>query len=71
MTDTLLFDAFLLLGLAWMLISIVYFCVRMDRYLSPVESMLSMTKQRNRRLHTSNSSKKIPKTVQGLRTVRI
>lgn len=37
MTDTLLFDAFLLLGLAWMLICIVYFCVRMDRCLSPVE----------------------------------
>ena len=37
MTDTLLFDAFLLLGLVWMLISIVYFCMRMDRYLSPVE----------------------------------
>ena len=37
MIKTLLLDTFLLIGIIWMLISIVYFCVRMDRYLSPVE----------------------------------
>lgn len=38
MTNTLLLDAFLLLGLVWMLVSIVYCCIQIDRCLSPAEN---------------------------------
>ena len=37
MIKTLLLDTFLLMGIIWMLISIVYFCIRMDRLLSSME----------------------------------
>lgn len=37
MIKTLLLDTFLLMGIIWMLISIVYFCIHMDRLLSFVE----------------------------------
>ena len=37
MIKTLLLDTFLLMGIIWMLISIVYFCIRLDRLLSSME----------------------------------
>ena len=37
MIKTLLLDTFLLMGIIWMLISIVYFCIRMDWLLSSME----------------------------------
>ena len=37
MIKTLLLDTFLLMGIIWMLISIVYFCIRMDTLLSSME----------------------------------
>lgn len=37
MIKTLLLDTFLLMGIIWMLISIVCFCIRMDRLLSSME----------------------------------
>lgn len=37
MIKTLLLDTFLLMGIIWMLISIVYFCIRMDRLLPSME----------------------------------
>ena len=37
MIKTLLLDTFLLMGIIWMLISIVYFCIRLDRLLSSIE----------------------------------
>ena len=37
MIKTLLLDTFLLMGIIWILISIVYFCIRLDRLLSSME----------------------------------
>ena len=37
MIKTLLLDTFLLMGIIWMLISIVYFSIRLDRLLSSME----------------------------------
>ena len=37
MIKTLLLDTFLLMGIIWMLISLVYFCIRLDRLLSSMD----------------------------------
>lgn len=42
MIKTLLLDTFLLMGIIWMLISIVYFCIRLDRLLSSMEILLPL-----------------------------
>lgn len=43
MIKTLLLDTFLLMGIIWMLISIVCFCIRMDRLLSSMEKLVVET----------------------------
>ena len=45
MIKTLLLDTFLLMGIIWMLISIVYFCIRMDRLLSSMEKPVVETRE--------------------------
>lgn len=45
MIKTLLLDTFLLMGIIWMLISIVYFCIRMDRLLSSMEKSVVETRE--------------------------
>lgn len=45
MIKTLLLDTFLLMGIIWMLISIVYFCIRMDRLLSSMEKPVVETRK--------------------------
>lgn len=45
MIKTLLLDTFLLMGIIWMLISIVYFCIRMDRLLSSMEKPVVGTRE--------------------------
>ena len=45
MIKTLLLDTFLLMGIIWMLISIVYFCIRMDRLLSSMEKTVVETRE--------------------------
>lgn len=45
MVKTLLLDTFLLMGIIWMLISIVYFCIRMDRLLSSMEKPVVETRE--------------------------
>ena len=45
MIKTLLLDTFLLMGIIWMLISIVYFCIRMDRLLSSMETPVVETRE--------------------------
>lgn len=45
MIKTLLLDTFLLIGIIWMLISIVYFCIRMDRLLSSMEKPVVETRE--------------------------
>ena len=45
MRKTLLLDTFLLMGIIWMLISIVYFCIRMDRLLSSMEKPVVETRE--------------------------
>ena len=74
MIKTLLLDTFLLMGIIWMLISIVYFCIRLDRLLSSMEKPVVETREetaevvlsdynsfedyRNRFLHTSRFPRK-------------
>ena len=45
MIKTLLLDTFLLMGIIWMLISIVYFCIRLDRLLSSMEKPVVETRE--------------------------
>ena len=45
MIKTLLLDTFLLMGIIWMLISFVYFCIRMDRLLSSMEKPVVETRE--------------------------
>lgn len=45
MIKTLLLDTFLLMGIIWMLISIVYFCIRMDWLLSSMEKPVVETRE--------------------------
>lgn len=45
MIKTLLLDTFLLMGIIWMLISIVYFCIRMDRLLFSMEKPVVETRE--------------------------
>ena len=45
MIKTLLLDTFLLMGIIWMLISIVYFCIRLDRLLSSMEKPVVGTRE--------------------------
>ena len=45
MIKTVLLDTFLLMGIIWMLISIVYFCIRMDRLLSSMEKPVVETRE--------------------------
>ena len=45
MIKTLLLDTFLLMGIIWMLISIVYFCIRLDRFLSSMEKPVVETRE--------------------------
>ena len=45
MIKTLLLDTFLLMWIIWMLISIVYFCIRMDRLLSSMEKPVVETRE--------------------------
>ena len=45
MIKTLLLDTFLLMGIIWMLISIVYFCIRLDRLLSSMEKPVEETRE--------------------------
>lgn len=45
MIKTLLLDTFLLMGIIWMLISIVYFCILLDRLLSSMEKPVVETRE--------------------------
>ena len=45
MIKTLLLDTFLLMWIIWMLISIVYFCIRLDRLLSSMEKPVVETRE--------------------------
>ena len=45
MIKTLLLDTFLLMGIIWMLISLVYFCIRLDRLLSSMEKPVVETRE--------------------------
>ena len=45
MIKTLLLDTFLLMGIIWMLISIVYFCIRLDRLMSSMEKPVVETRE--------------------------
>ena len=45
MIKTLLLDTFLLMGIIWMLISIVYVCIRIDRILACIETPVVETRE--------------------------
>ena len=60
MIKTLLLDTFLLMGIIWMLISIVYFCIRLDRLLSSMEKPVVETMEETAELVLSEEDTSSP-----------
>ena len=60
MIKTLLLDTFLLMGIIWMLISIVCFCIRMDRLLSSMEKPVVETMEETAELVLSEEDTSSP-----------